>query len=603
MAGPAHAARHPRHRTRGHHRLRGHRPRSRPALTPDPGPARGTAAARARAFPAGSRTRPRPPAPALPRAATAADRRHTTLLAPAPPMLRHPLALQRALRPLGRRVDAPVGHELAERETADRIARLGADPEWWLPVLRPARERWLRLNLVYDAGPTMPVWRPLIRELHTVLAQSGLFRTVALYRAAADGTVRGPGPHAPADGRSITLLISDCMGPQWREGPAGTLWYATLHRWARRMPLAVVQPLPEHLWRDTALPTTPGRLSAPYPAAPTATLAFTSYERPESAGTEGIDGMHGSDLVVPLPVLEPEPRWLGHWAGLLTAPGGVEFPAAVAELGCPLPADAEDRTDVGLLSAEELVLRFRATASPEAFRLAEPSRGGATRSAGHAAGAGRRRTGSAAPAPGGGRPQRHAHHGAGRRARQLRLPGRGPRASPARPAAHRPQADRRTPRPDGRVHRPQGGPGTGRVRGVGPVRARGGDGRGGRSVRHGQRGQRAPSSPRTAPRRAFPPEPGAETETAPEPPSTAPGSSSPPTPSPAAPKPASPSKPPCTTSSRAARSPRASTRWRSAPTATWCASSPASSCCPSWSPCCANSRTPWPGWPIRHGCG
>ncbi|MBX7551492.1 SAV_2336 N-terminal domain-related protein [Streptomyces sp. NPDC004232] len=305
-----------------------------------------------------------------PHAATAADRRHTMLLAPAPPMLRHPLALQRALRPLGRRVDAPVGHELAERATADRIARLGADPEWWLPVLRPARERWLRLNLVYDAGPTMPVWRPLIHELHTVLAQSGLFRTVALYRAAADGTVRGSGPHAPADGRSVTLLISDCMGPQWREGPAGTLWYATLHRWARRTPLAVVQPLPEHLWRDTALPTTPGRLSAPYPAAPTATLTFTSYERPESAGAEGFDGSAGTDRAVPLPVLEPEPRWLGHWAGLLTAPGGVEFPAAVAELGRPLAADAEERTDVGLLSAEELVLRFRATASPEAFRLA-----------------------------------------------------------------------------------------------------------------------------------------------------------------------------------------------------------------------------------------
>ncbi|MFH9083320.1 SAV_2336 N-terminal domain-related protein [Streptomyces sp. NPDC017673] len=295
------------------------------------------------------------------RPAPAADRSHTPLLAPAPPMLRHPLALQRALRPLGRRIDAPVGLELDEKATADRIARLGADPAWWLPVLRPARERWLRLNLVYDAGPTMPVWRPLIRELHTVLAQSGAFRTVALHRAAADGTVRGADPHTPADGRTVTLLISDCMGPQWREGPAGTRWFATLHRWARRMPLAVVQPLPEHLWRDTALPTTPGTLSAPHPAAPTATLAFTPYEPPGPAVTGG---------AVPLPVLEPEPRWLAHWAGLLATPGGGGFPGAVARLGRPLPADAEDRTDVGLLSAEELVLRFRATASPEAVRLA-----------------------------------------------------------------------------------------------------------------------------------------------------------------------------------------------------------------------------------------
>ena len=285
-------------------------------------------------------------------------RPHATLLAPAPPMLRHPLGLQRSLRPLKRRIDAPAGHELDEHATADRIAHLGAAPEWWLPVMRPARERWLRLNLVYDAGPTMPVWRPLIRELHTALAQSGVFRTVTPYRAEPDGTVRGEGAHTPADGRTVTLLISDCMGPQWRQGPAGSLWYGTLRRWARRMPLAVVQPLPEHLWRNTALPTTPGRLTAPHPAAPSATLRFAPYEPQEQPGR-----------AVPLPVLEPGPRWLANWATLLAAPGGTELPAAVALLGRP-PAASDERTDVGALPAEELVLRFRATASPEAFRLA-----------------------------------------------------------------------------------------------------------------------------------------------------------------------------------------------------------------------------------------
>ncbi|MGW2699080.1 SAV_2336 N-terminal domain-related protein [Streptomyces sp. NPDC001340] len=305
--------------------------------------------------------------------------RHASLLAPAPPMLRHPLGLQRALRPLKRRTDAPSGHRLDERATADRIARIGAAPEFWLPVLRPAQERWLRLNLVYDTGPTMPVWRPLVHELHTALAQSGIFRTVTLLRAAPDGTVHGHGAHAPADGRTATLVISDCMGPQWREGPDGTLWYDTLLRWARRMPLAVVQPLPEHLWRDTALPTTPGRLSAPHPAAAAATLTFTPYERQErhehhesydSAVPYGPRGLDESHDAVPLPVLESEPAWLAHWAALLTTAGGAEFPAAVAELGRPLPARSGDRTDVGLLTAEELVLRFRATASPEAFRLA-----------------------------------------------------------------------------------------------------------------------------------------------------------------------------------------------------------------------------------------
>ncbi|GAA3980931.1 SAV_2336 N-terminal domain-related protein [Streptomyces marokkonensis] len=286
---------------------------------------------------------------------------HSALLAPAPPMLRHPLALQRSLRPLKRRTDAPVGQEVDESATADRIARLGAGPEWWLPVLRPVRERWLRLNLVHDTGPTMPVWQPLVRELHTALAQSGVFRTVTLHRAEPDGTVRGDGAQAPADGRTVTLLISDCMGPQWREGPAGTAWFATLRRWARRTPLAVLQPLPEQLWRDTALPPVPGRLSAPHRAAPSASLTFTPYDSTAPRAPEG---------AVPVPVLEPGPEWLANWAALVASPGGTRYPGAAAALHRPLPTDADDRTDVSRLSPGELVLRFRAGASPQAFRLA-----------------------------------------------------------------------------------------------------------------------------------------------------------------------------------------------------------------------------------------
>ncbi|MER6567963.1 SAV_2336 N-terminal domain-related protein [Streptomyces sp. NPDC001093] len=282
------------------------------------------------------------------------------LLAPAPPMLRHPLDLQRALRPLKRHADAPAGHRLDEHATADRIARLGASPDWWLPVLRPAKERWLRLNLVYDTGPTMPVWRPLMRELHTALAQSGVFRTVSPVRVTPEGTVHGEGTFGPADGRTVTLVISDCMGPQWRPGPAGGRWEATLRRWCRRMPVAVVQPLPEHLWRDTALPTAPGLLTAPSPAAPAAALAFAPYD--------GDPARFTGRGTVALPVLEAGPRWLANWAALLTSAGGSGVPGSAAPLGShPAP---ETRTDLGRLSPEELVLRFRETSSTEAVRLA-----------------------------------------------------------------------------------------------------------------------------------------------------------------------------------------------------------------------------------------
>ncbi|MEU4166204.1 SAV_2336 N-terminal domain-related protein [Streptomyces sp. NPDC026665] len=292
----------------------------------------------------------------------APDAPHTTLLAPAPPMLPHPLALQRTLRPLKRRVPAPAGHTLDEEATADRIARLGAAPAWWLPVLRPATERWLTLHLVHDTGPTMPVWRPLVRELHTALAQSGVFRTVELHRLTAAGTVRRPGSQEScADGRTVTLLVSDCMGAQWRGGPAGALWYRTLRRWAARMPVAVLQPLPERLWRTTALPATTARLTAPWPAAPNSAYTVDSYASDDRPG--------GAALA--LPVLEPSARWLANWSSLVA--GGGRLPGSVALLDtapAPDPLDAYGRGDVDRLSAEELVLRFRSLASPEAFRLA-----------------------------------------------------------------------------------------------------------------------------------------------------------------------------------------------------------------------------------------
>ncbi|MFF7472114.1 SAV_2336 N-terminal domain-related protein [Streptomyces sp. NPDC008092] len=300
----------------------------------------------------------RVPLHAPPPASTASDDRRS-LLAPAPPMLHRPLALQRALRPLKRKVPSPRARVLDERATADRIARLGALPEVWLPVLRPAPERWLRLNLVHDTGPTMPVWHPLVRELHTALAQSGFFRTVTLHPATPDG--RAPHVPAPADGRTVTLVLSDCMGPQWRPGRAGRLWYGTLRAWAGRMPLAVVQPLPEHLWATTALPATPGLLTAPAPAAPTGALAFTPYDPDAPPTPRG---------ALPLPVLEPGPGWLANWASLVADPGGGRTPGAAAWLR-PTPVPSPELVpDIASLSPQDLVLHFRATASPEAFRLA-----------------------------------------------------------------------------------------------------------------------------------------------------------------------------------------------------------------------------------------
>ncbi|MFF0478880.1 SAV_2336 N-terminal domain-related protein [Streptomyces sp. NPDC004284] len=290
------------------------------------------------------------PTPRVPEPA----RGHDSLLVPGPPMLTRPLDLQRSLRPLRRMVPSTAGWELDEAATAERIATLGRD--YWVPVLRPRQERWLHLRIVYDAGPTMTMWRPLVRELHTMFAQTGAFRTLDVLRLGPEG--RLPLRHRER-GRTAVLVVSDAMGPQWREGPAGVRWRATLAALGAEMPVALLQPLPERLWRHTAMPVEPGRFVAPAAGTPNAALDFVPYD----GGGRALTG-------VPLPVLEPSHEWLGHWAALVSSPSGAEVPGAAAFLTPGPPVSPKDALVPGEADPEELVVRFHAVASPQAFRLA-----------------------------------------------------------------------------------------------------------------------------------------------------------------------------------------------------------------------------------------
>ncbi|MFB6631577.1 SAV_2336 N-terminal domain-related protein [Streptomyces sp. NPDC056362] len=292
--------------------------------------------------------------PSPPVHAPAPAGRHVPLLVPSPPMLTSPLDLQRSLRPLRRMVPSTAGWELDETATADRIATLGKG--YWIPVLRPRQERWLHLRIVYDAGPTMTMWRPLVRELHTLLAQTGAFRTLDVLRLGPEG--RLPLRHRER-GRTAVLIVSDAMGPQWREGPAGRRWLAALARLGAEMPVALLQPLPERLWRHTAMAVEPGRFVAPAAGAPNAALDFIPY-----------DGGGRAPTGVPLPVLEPSHDWLGHWAVLVSSPSGADVPGAAAFLGSGPAAPPKDALVPAVADPEELVTRFHAVASPHAFRIA-----------------------------------------------------------------------------------------------------------------------------------------------------------------------------------------------------------------------------------------
>jgi hypothetical protein len=171
---------------------------------------------------------------------------------PAAAALPDALALQRSLRPL-QRYRPPMRlmrRELDEVATADRAADTGLV----VPVLRTARRREARLALVMDVSSSNIVWDKALDELRQVCERAGAFREVAVHHLSED--VPTPAQLGDPTGRQLTVVLSDCAGPMWRSGRMQRLLYT----WASTAPVAVVQPLPQRMWRRTHLPARPGLL-------------------------------------------------------------------------------------------------------------------------------------------------------------------------------------------------------------------------------------------------------------------------------------------------------------------------------------------------------
>ncbi|MFJ3756665.1 SAV_2336 N-terminal domain-related protein [Streptomyces sp. NPDC090080] len=292
----------------------------------------------------------------------------TPLRVPAAPALPAPLELQRALRPLQayRSAAPPLRAELDETATAERSARAGG---LILPVYRAVTRGDAQLQLVMEASTSMRVWDRMFDELVQVFGQLGAFGDIQVshLHTGPDGTAvvsRSADPHAAPlhhtdrlsdpTGRRITVLVSDCVGPVWRSGCAHRL----LHHLSRQGPVAVLQPLPQRMWKRTRLQVRFGELS-----------------RGETIGGAGVLRVRTSDGIltggpgtVPVPVLPPEPVALGSWARLLSGIGG-PVRGAVGWVRADQPAGPPSRQRPALPPAE-LIGRFRATASPRAGRLA-----------------------------------------------------------------------------------------------------------------------------------------------------------------------------------------------------------------------------------------
>ncbi|MFI1099152.1 SAV_2336 N-terminal domain-related protein [Streptomyces melanogenes] len=286
--------------------------------------------------------------------------------APAAATLPEPQALQRALRPLQhyRPPARTTGSRLDEQATADRAADTGLI----LPVLKPDRRRQARLALLMDVSSSTVVWEQTFDELRQVCERAGAFREVQLHylHEGADGRPRvgsgvAPGGHLadpsqfwdPA-GRQLTLLLSDCAGPMWRSGQLHRLLYG----WARTAPLAVVQPLPQRMWRSTHLPTRQGVLRRR--EGPAGRLEFRPRRPERGRDARGI----------PVPVLALRQSSFGAWARLVSGSTEQTMEAAVGRVRADhAPAVGSARAERALTPAER-VAAFRATASPDAAQLA-----------------------------------------------------------------------------------------------------------------------------------------------------------------------------------------------------------------------------------------
>ena len=93
---------------------------------------------------------------------------------PAAQALRNKLEISRSLKPLKRRVPSRSEFILDEIATVERIA----EEKLLLPVMCPARDRWLELALLIDEGTSMFLWQQTIKEFKQLLERHGAFRDV-----------------------------------------------------------------------------------------------------------------------------------------------------------------------------------------------------------------------------------------------------------------------------------------------------------------------------------------------------------------------------------------------------------------------------------------
>ncbi|MEU4220857.1 FxSxx-COOH system tetratricopeptide repeat protein, partial [Actinoplanes sp. NPDC026623] len=264
--------------------------------------------------------------------------------------------------------------QLDAEATAGNVART----DLLLPVFAPRVDRWLDVAVVVDTSPSMAVSGQTIRELATILAETGAFRDVRTWRCDSDDpdahrmSLRAEPSHAgvshdPAElvdpsGRRLILVVSDLLGQAWRDRRMAS----ALEIWAKAGPVAVVQPLPQRLWDSCGVPVHPVVLSSLAPAAPNIDLTVRVPSAELDLDSAGTDSPRG----IVVPVIELGHEWFAAWARLVTEGSGDERPGRAIFTGLLEPSWTGDHTVVPEAEPAPSVEEFLATAPPDTVRLA-----------------------------------------------------------------------------------------------------------------------------------------------------------------------------------------------------------------------------------------
>lgn len=310
-------------------------------------------------------------APVSPIQAASSDRSAMAVRAPGMKALDgRELRIGRALRPLRQLRPDRLRTELDVDATVSAMAETGLLDA----VLRPARTRWLDLTVLVDDGVSMLLWQRFAGEVRALMERCGAFRDVRLHGldSRTPGGPRLTGrPYGGRDrarpmstvldpsGNTLLLVVSDGVGRAWRDGTM----HRELDRAASTGPVAVLHALPPRLWAGSGIDARPWRVTTRRRGA-----ANRSWQvedpilPPELAPYDG----------VPVPVLSAEGSDIGTWAQLIGSPGETVVLPLLTGPDTPVPAvgaRAFTRA-VGSVAAEEAVLRFKTSASSEAYRLA-----------------------------------------------------------------------------------------------------------------------------------------------------------------------------------------------------------------------------------------